>query len=403
MGKKLVFKECKVCNGIGILSSSGRPCSACGGRGFLILEESNAEESRVEIFAKTLLRRIRDFVDSEKMNIERLPKWIKSAKVKIAHLNNSNIILYEAAYSNKDEYVHYGEVKTDLQFFLGLPEYTPIGASFKAPRTENKALIILHGEYAEGKQVIFDITTPNSALFNVGYLAYHSPIAILNIFMQLSLSGNVLAIRFVPFAVYIHDNDITHFPEIWDKSASYIKSSLLSIHESEGDYYESVRIEKNAFLIRKEKSVIVFGKDSVPDTLAELEQVRDYLKGKGYDAYLLRELPEHPAMSIEQKVKLWSLASRFCVMIDRQPSGHLVEYPYLESVGAILALLRPKKGGSTYMIGDSRVKGIRHIETFHFDETPFEVMEKVIDWAESLVQEQIKGYEKVYPWRKEKR
>lgn len=42
-------------------------------------------------------------------------------------------------------------------------------------------------------------------------------------------------------------------------------------------------------------------------------------------------------------------------MIDRVPSGHIDEYEILKQQGSILAVLRPKDSGSTYMIGDDEI------------------------------------------------
>jgi hypothetical protein len=350
----------------------------------------------LQLFAKSFLKRIRDFVSSDKLVIERLPKWVKSARVKIAKLNDSNIFLFEDSSEDNDLFVDCGEVRADLQFFLELPEYVPEGASFKAPI--GQGLIVLHGEYGEGKKVIFNITSANSALFNVGYIPYHSPLGIVNIFIQLSTRGDVLAIRFVPFAIYVHDKDLVNFENFWNKCTPHIQDVLRAIHHSEtGDYYQLTKERKTGILVGKERSVIVFGKDSDPEMLRELLRARDYLIAKDYDAYLLRDLPEHPSMSLEEKVKLWSLASRFCVMVDREPSGHLVEYPYLKSVGVVLAVLRPKGTGSTYMIGAERSPDIK---LFEFINSPLETLDTVITWAEEIIREKIVLYGKAYPWRK---
>jgi hypothetical protein len=350
----------------------------------------------LQLFAVNFLKRIREFVDSEKLVIERLPKWVRSASVKIAKLNDSNIFLFEDSPGDTDLFVDYGQVRSDLQFFLELPEYMPEGASFKAP--SGRGLIILYGEYGESKRVVFNITSSNSALYNVGYIPYHSPLAIVNIFIQLSARGDVLAIRFVPFAIYVHDKDLVDFENFWDKCTPHLQDVLQAIHNSEtGHYYQLTKDRKSGVLIGKERSVIVFGKDSDPEMLRELLRVRDYLVSKNYDAYLLRDLPEHPSMSLEEKVKLWSLASRFCVMIDREPSGHLVEYPYLKSVGAVLAVLRPKGTGSSYMIGAERSPDIKF---FEFINSPLETLDTAITWAEKMIREKIKLYGKAYPWRK---
>lgn len=307
--------------------------------------------SSSELLLNNFMEKIRLFVTSNSLNFKRLPKWVESTKIKIAKLNNSNIFLFEESPSNKDIFEYYGNVKSDLQFFLELPEFIPKAASLKAPSNINCGLIILQGEFDKEGSVIFNQKTPYSALFNVGYTQYHSPIAIINIFLKLNWSNNLFAIRFVPFALYIHDQDLLNFEIFWKKCTPHIENTLLGIHNSEtGNYYQLVTEYKRYFLMGKDKSVIIFGKDSKPSTLRELHRVRDYLKSKKYEAFLLRDLPEHPSMSLEQKVKVWVGGSRFCIMIDREPSGHLTEYPYIKNTREILALLRPEGKGSTYMI-----------------------------------------------------
>jgi hypothetical protein len=314
-----------------------------------------------------------------------LPKWVESANVKFVKLNNSNLFLFEDSPKKGDTFIDCGRVKSDLQFFLELPEYIPKGAIFKAPR--GRGIVILEGEYSKEKKVVFNIISSNSALFNVGYVNCHSPLAIVNIFIQQSVDGNVSAIRFVPFAIYIHDDDFVDFENFWKKCTPHVQNNLLNLHNSKaGDYYQLTEECNRGILVSKERSVIVFGKYSNPEMLRELHKVRDYLIAKAYDAYLLRELPEHPSMALEEKVKLWALASRFCVMIDREPSGHLVEYPYLKSVGTTFAVLRPKGKGSTSMIERERSPDIK---VFEFNRSPLEKLDNVMTWAEKMVKEKL--------------
>lgn len=339
--------------------------------------------TRSQLFGEAFLKKVRGFVSSQKLITDRLPKWVKSASVKIGKLNNSNLFLFEDSSKAKDVFVDCGGVKSDLQFFLELSEFEPKAASFKAPRS--RGLIILHGEYGEGKKVIFNLVSPDSALFNVGYVPYHSPLAIVNIFIQKSQLGDILATRFVPFALYVHDRDLFEFDAFWSKCTPHLQSSLKFVHDSEaGDYYKKMTDRKSTFLVVKERSVIVFGKYTEPE-MSELLKIRDYLRAKDYDAYLLKELPEHPSMSPEEKVKFWALASKFCVMIDRKPSGHLVEYPYIKDVRAILALIKQKGKGSTRMITDERISDFDYIKMFEFENSPrilMKYIDNAITWAD---------------------
>ena len=142
----------------------------------------------------------------------------------------------------------------------------------------------------------------------------------------------------------------------------------------------------------------MLGKDTGPELL-RLKQLRDALKGRGYGASFIKELPEIPMMSNEEKVRMWSMASRFCVMIDDVPSGHIAEYQILKSQRSILALLRPRGRGSTFMIGDDPIVDTNHIAVFEFDHTPLAKVDEAIEWAEAIAKTREDGYGAAYPWR----
>jgi len=356
-----------------------------------------------KLFAQKIQERLREFIASENLNRDKLPKWVKSANIKIARLNNSILFLCEESFSDEDKFIDCGEVKSDIQFLLDLPEFIPKAVCFRAPKKPDGGLVILHGEYGENKKVVFKIRSNRSALFNVGYVNYHNPLAIINIFIQLISLNEVLATRFVPFAIFVHVSDFSNFESFWYKCTPHIQDSLKLIHDSEaGDFYQFQAERKKVFQISKEKSVIVLGKYGNHE-MNELFQVRDYLRVKGYDAYLIVELAEHPMMSNEEKVRLWTAASRFCVMVDREAAGHIAEYQILKDQRTILALLRPKGKGSTYMIGDECLADFNYINLFEFEKSPLEVIDAAIDWVEKFVKKRVESYETFYPWRKKRK
>jgi hypothetical protein len=141
------------------------------------------------------------------------------------------------------------------------------------------------------------------------------------------------------------------------------------------------------------------GKDSGPE-LSELLEVRDFLRGRSYDADLIKDLPEIPMMSNEEKVRLWALVSRFCVMIDRAATGHIAEYSFLREQRSILAMLRPHGSGSTYMIGDDHLVDLNFINVYEFEKTPLKILGNAVDWAEGIAADRSEAYGKAYPWRK---
>jgi len=348
--------------------------------------------STEQLFAGNFIQKVRGLVASESLKIERLPKWVTSAHVEIGKLNNSNVFLFEDSPSDKDEIVFLGDFCSDLQFFLRLPEYLVTGTSLRAPAKGTIGMAVIFGEYDKEGKVILNVRSPNSALFNVGYIPYHIPMSLVNILIQLNPLESILATRFVPFAIYVHDKDLANFENFWSMASRSMKDMLLSLHNSKaGDYYQQLTERRQVFLLTKERSVIVFGKYG-NNEINELNQVRDYLS-KNYDAYLLRELPEHPSMSLEEKVRLWASASRFSVMVDREPSGHLVEYPYLKSSMAVLALLRPKHRGSTAMIEDESAN-FPFIKIFTFRRSPFEVIDTAVTWAEDFLNKRAEAKKK---------
>jgi hypothetical protein len=191
------------------------------------------------------------------------------------------------------------------------------------------------------------------------------------------------------------------FDAFWEKCLPAIQEEIATLSKNNGDYYQSnIQLQK-AIGMSKERTILIFGKDSDYDNLRELTEVRDYLSSKEYDAYLLKQLPEHPQMSNEEKAKLWAMVSRFCVMIDREPSGHIAEYTYLKNSRTVLAFLRLKGKGSTYMIGDDSLLEINHIKVFEFEKSPLEVLSDAVEWAEDFLAKKEQTLNKAYPWRKE--
>ncbi|MFL6482819.1 MAG: hypothetical protein ACJ70R_07825 [Nitrososphaera sp.] len=143
------------------------------------------------------------------------------------------------------------------------------------------------------------------------------------------------------------------------------------------------------------------GTDSDNFHLSELLRIRDSLRIKGYQADLIKDLPEIPMMSNSDKVRLWTMASHFCIMVDRTPSGHIAEYEILRSQRIIFALILPEEKGSTRMIGDDSLVDVNHIGLFNFGSSPLQVLEDVITWAEQRAKARQDAYDREYPWRRE--
>lgn len=153
------------------------------------------------------------------------------------------------------------------------------------------------------------------------------------------------------------------------------------------------------FAQSKKSSVIVLGKDNGPE-LEPMLQVRDYLRSRSYDAWLIKELPEIAMLTNEEKVRLYTLSARFNVMIDQTAAGHIVEYLINREDRSILAVLRPVRSGSTWMIGDDPLVDVNFIKIFEFEGTPVQQVDNAIQWAEKIAQARADAYNKAYPWRR---
>lgn len=143
----------------------------------------------------------------------------------------------------------------------------------------------------------------------------------------------------------------------------------------------------------KKNSVIVLGKDT-----PLLRRIRDELRTLNYNSFLVKEQPDLTGQSPEEKVKLYSLISQFAVMEDSVASGHIAEFEYCKNNRVILALLRQKGKGSTWMIGEAPLVDVNYIKKFEYDEKNLhDVLNKASQWAESFLRRRDDAYKEYYP------
>lgn len=145
-----------------------------------------------------------------------------------------------------------------------------------------------------------------------------------------------------------------------------------------------------------EKAVLILGKDT-EDELLDIMMLRNAFAKRGYiKSTFLKVIEDVPTKSLSQKVQFWALASRFCIMVDVKPAGHLAEFAILKNLDVILAIVHPKKYRSSYMIDINPSN--KSIREFEFDKSPLECLENVIQWAEDRIRKNESHY-RGYPWR----
>lgn len=149
-----------------------------------------------------------------------------------------------------------------------------------------------------------------------------------------------------------------------------------------------------------DNSVMVLGKFQGPYK-NELIELTELLEEKGYDANTAEDLPEYGDKSLEQNVGIYMMLSKFSIMVDRDPSGHTIEYETAKQQRNVLARLIPEDdaGQSTFMIGGGEDVDLNHIRAFEFEDRPQERLDDAIEWAEGIVEERYEAYQSRYPWR----
>lgn len=351
------------------------------------------------------------------LDFRRLPAWTWRSTVRAGWISDSLVAVFEEA--ERDAYRPVGPVRSDAPVLFDTPDFAASRAAY--PVQDNQQLIILvggssgdfdvaPGEKPEALQTIISMPL-GSALFNAGYAGPHGPLALFNLALHGHLPeapSEVVAARFIPFALYLHERELSYPGRTWEAVAEHLLAALTVVSSSRaGDFYESERRRaatsfghaERAVATTKERAVIVLGSYSSSSAEAELRSVCDALDAMGYEARLINDFAEIPMMSNEEKVRLWCSAARFCVMVDRIASGHILEYGILRDQRVITAFLRPEHGGSTFMIGDSSLVDVRHIKCFTFDDTPLTVVPEVVSWAEGFVKCRADAYGATYPWR----
>lgn len=371
------------------------------------------KEDEVEAISKKILDLVRDTAADLELKQKRLPRWMEAGSIVGANPHDTYCVSIEHRVGESDTFEFRTDVSETTELFLDFkvndPQYA--GAKWKEqyPPDPEIETIVFPREMAadlpmheEGDDVGMRLRSKNSVLFELPSLKYHNPIVVENLYLQtLSESGHWSRTKYIPLAIFIHEYDMYNRPsEVVESVATEILRTLKTIHDStEGDYYAKKRNRSESLTTSVNDSVIVLGAYDDGKFERELENVRDQLQLDDYQASLIKDLEGHPARSITHKVKMYSLSSRFCVMVDREASGHLVEYSELMDEEIPIALLRKQGSGSTRMIGHERVTN-DFVELFEFEESPIECLPDVYDWVDDFLNQLEREYKNEFPWRK---
>lgn len=351
-----------------------------------------SHQEQAETFAKSLLIALRKAVDSSGLEYDKLPRWFRGANIRLAELNGSTIIFFERSPSEDDQVVEYRKVESDVEFVFPNRESTCEGVMFSLTEWDEE-----EPGLSSMSNLSLSISSDNQCFTDIHKGTDHLGFAFYNVTVQYEPGEQIEAVRYLPFSLFLPSRHVSDFPSFWNQCAENLLSTIGSLYDSPIAEYRSEAMAEKGVLSSIEDTVIILGNYDEPFE-DELRQIRDYLIRLGYDAFLIKDLPSQDEMSLEEKVKLWTTASRFCIMVDREASGHIKEYEIVKSERKPLILLRPENGGSTWMIGDDELIDLNYIKTFEFTDTPLGATEEGIQWAEDLLHERGKAYPEFYPW-----
>ena len=354
-----------------------------------------------ESMLRAQLHWLRSRILSDGLNIARLPRWVRAASVRWCWVGQTLVAVFDDAEA-RDTYTYEGNFHTDISFLFKQADYIPDGC-LVTPFEKSTGALALIGTGGDGSRSIMNMRFSRPAFIGCGYGVRHLPVIVANMALGIQPHGadTMIALQLLPFALYIRFEDVQAPTwQTWDRIGDYLIDWLKDFHDQPiGDVLESRSVRQQAFEVTKHSSVLVLG--SYDKTAqSRLEEVRNFLIGLGWDAHLLKSQADISMMSNEEKLRLWAGVSRFCVMLDEQPSGHVAEYVWLREQRVTTAVIRIGQG-STWMIGDDMIADLNYFRLFDGTQGLERAIVQASEWAAAFTQKRAERYNSLYPWRAE--
>jgi hypothetical protein len=109
-------------------------------------------------------------------------------------------------------------------------------------------------------------------------------------------------------------------------------------------------------ILEDSDSVLILGKDTGP-ALDRLKRIESKLQELGYYTYIIKEQPDRIGEGVVQKVMRYALSSRFVIIENSEPSGHLYEIPHVAKAAECVTIVLQEEGkGATWMFEDAYAK-----------------------------------------------
>jgi len=209
-------------------------------------------------------------------------------------------------------------------------------------------------------------------------------------------------------------------PRGWERAVEKAKKWLWSVQKKDGYWYEAscpdpvyltvlvldaIELADNGNFVTFSKEwikrnihtgkggkVLLLGKDT-DEGLERLKVFENILKESNYEPIIIKEQPDKAEESIIQKVIRYASISKFVIIENTTPSGHLYEFPHIVEMEYTTVVLQEEGKGATWMFEGSYEKH-NYIKKFTYNFSTLEnTMKEAISWAEEYV-EKYKKYQK---------
>lgn len=153
-------------------------------------------------------------------------------------------------------------------------------------------------------------------------------------------------------------------------------------------------------ILENSETVLVLGKDT-GEGLDRLRLIASRLEALGYYTVIIKDQPDKLGESVLQKVMRHALSSKFVIVENTDPSGHLYEIPHVgKAAECVIGFLQEDGKGATWMFEDTFARN-KHWQKFVYPAGGIEMaVNQAAAWAEDFVKQFGAFQQRVLPWMK---
>ncbi|MBI5141335.1 MAG: hypothetical protein HZA20_03965 [Nitrospirae bacterium] len=188
--------------------------------------------------------------------------------------------------------------------------------------------------------------------------------------------------------------------ESWSKEAAQSRAKdevLAALFIAQQAKRKDISLHEYISTLR-EKTVLLLG-DYKGEGQKRLDHIADALKDIGYDPLLIKDVQDFEHYDLAQKVVAIGSLSRFVVVDDSSPSGHLMEVELCKANRWVTVLLHAQGIRASWMTAGAAIYSNVILDKDYDPESPKYAISDVTTWAEDKLNEIKKGLNNNYPWR----